>query len=360
MALAESRRDDGIEAVAIMLPNHLHAAASRIFLAHGIDVICEKPLARTLAEALELEAFHAKHPGVFVLAHNYSGFPMVREARVRIAAGTLGELRVVHVEHAVSSGVEPPPNSVARPIGWRADPNIVGPSAVLADVGVHARHFIRYNTGLEVSAVAADLMTLAPGRSSDDNAHVMLRLGQAVRGTMWASFMPTGNRQGLKIRVYGTQAALAWDQEDPDRLIIRPQHEPHYVLRRGEPWTSAAALAATRRKAGQVEGQSGRCAPHPLRPLDGGSSGRHDSPTTNVLRYDRTAARSTSNHHKGLRSHAASYRQHRIPDLHHRLRRLRLWTPAPPGNDRRQPAQHGHFPAGADFLGARRKNLQSR
>jgi len=255
MAASESARADGIEAVAIMLPNNLHAVASRAFLAQGIDVICEKPLATTLGEALELEQFHAEHPSVFVLAHNYSAFPMAREARAQIAAGTLGELRLVQVEHAVSSGVEPAPNSVAKPIGWRADPAIVGPSAVLADVGVHAHHFVRYITGLEVSEVAADLATLAPGRSSDDNAHVMLRLGPAVRGQMWASFMAAGHRQGLKIRVYGSKASLAWDQEDPDRLFIRPQHQPHYVLRRGELWTGEAALSATRLKAGQVEGQ---------------------------------------------------------------------------------------------------------
>lgn len=255
MAAGESRRADGIEAVAILLPNNLHARASRAFIAHGIDVVCEKPLAMTLAEALELEAFHAERAGIFVLAHNYSGFPMAREARAQIAAGTLGELRLVQVEHAVSSGVAPAANGAAKPIGWRADPQIVGPSAVLADVGVHAHHFVRFVTGLEVSEVAAELATLAPGRQSDDNAHVSLRLGRSVRGQLWASFMAAGHRQGLKIRVYGSQASLAWDQEDPDRLFIRPQHAPHTVLRRGEPWTHETTLAATRLKAGQVEGQ---------------------------------------------------------------------------------------------------------
>jgi predicted dehydrogenase len=253
MALAESRRTDGIEAVSVMLPNNRHVAATRAFLAHGIDVICEKPLATSLEEALSLEAFHAAHPGVVVLTHNYSGFPMIREARDQIAAGTIGELRLVQVEHAVSSGVAAPGKAAAS--GWRADPAVAGASAVLADVGVHAHHLLRFVTGLEVREVAAELATLSPGRISDDNAHVMMRLGRRVRGLMWASFVAAGIRQGLQIRVFGSTGSLAWHQEDPDRLVIQPQHAAHYVLRRGEAWTGAAAQAGTRLKAGQLEGQ---------------------------------------------------------------------------------------------------------
>ncbi len=253
MALAESSRADGVEAVAIMLPNKQHVAATRAFLARGIDVICEKPLATSLAEALDLEAFHAAHPCVVVLTHNYSGFSMIREARDQIAAGAIGELRVVQVEHAVASGVAAPGKNAAS--GWRTDPAMVGSSAVLADVGVHAHHLIRFVTGLEVREVAAELSTLHPGRISDDNAHVMLRLDRNVRGMLWASFVAAGIRQGLQIRVFGSTGSLAWHQEDPDRLLIQPQHAAHYVLRRGEAWTGAAAQAATRLKAGQVEGQ---------------------------------------------------------------------------------------------------------
>ena len=255
MAESEGQRADGIEAVAVMLPNNLHVAVTRAFLAQGIDVICEKPLASSLEEALELEKFHAAHPGVVVLTHNYSGFPMIREARDQVAAGTLGELRLVQVEHAVSSGVEALENTAAKPTGWRTDPAIVGASAVLADVGVHAHHLTRFVTGLEVREVAAELSTLAPGRNSDDNAHVMLRMDKNVRGTLWASFMAAGIRQGLQIRVFGSKGSLAWHQEDPDRLFMRPQHAPHYVLRRGEAWTGETARAGTRLKAGQVEGQ---------------------------------------------------------------------------------------------------------
>lgn len=253
MARSEGRRDDGIDAVAIMLPNHLHAAATRAFLAQGIDVICEKPLATRLDEALSLAQYHAEHPAVVVLAHNYTGFPMIREARDRIAAGAIGELRVVQVEHAVASGVDQLQGR--GPASWRSDPAIVGGSAVLADVGVHAHHLLRFVSGLEVRQVAAELSTLSPGHSADDNAQVMLRLDAQVRGALWASFVAAGNRQGLQIRIFGSTGALAWHQEDPDRLHLRPQHAPHYVLRRGEPWLGPAAQAATRLKAGQVEGQ---------------------------------------------------------------------------------------------------------
>ena len=253
MALTESGRADGIEAVSVMLPNNQHAAATRAFLAQGIDVICEKPLATSLDEALDLETFHAAHPCVLVLTHNYSGFPMVREARDQIAAGAIGELRVIQVEHAVSSGVAAPGRNATS--GWRGDPAIVGSSAVLADIGVHAHHLMRFITGLEVRQVAAELATLSPGRVSDDNAHVMLRMDRNVRGLLWASFVAAGIRQGLQIRVFGSTGSLAWHQEDPDRLLIQPQHAAHYVLRRGESWTGAAAQAGTRLKAGQLEGQ---------------------------------------------------------------------------------------------------------
>jgi predicted dehydrogenase len=178
---------------------------------------------------------------------------MVREARDRIAAGAIGELRLVQVEHAVSSGVAAAAGNA--PNNWRTDPAIVGSSAVLADVGVHAHHLIRFICGLEVREVAAELSTLFPGRVSDDNAHVMLRLDQNVRGMLWASFVAAGIRQGLQIRVFGSTGSLAWHQEDPDRLLVKPQHAAHYVLRRGEPWAGEAAKAGTRLKAGQLEGQ---------------------------------------------------------------------------------------------------------
>lgn len=254
MAEREARRPDGIEVVAVMAPNCLHVPASRVFLEHGIDVICDKPLARDFREAREFARFVAAQPCVFVLTHNYSGFPMVREARERVRAGELGEIRLVQAEYGCAYGVGLPEREGVGRMVWRTDAAVVGESAVLADLGVHAHHLLRFVTGLEVAGVAADLATLTPGRQADDNAHVMLRLGDGVRGMFWVSSVAAGQRQGLQLRVYGSKGSLLWHQEDPDCLVMRPQDAPHYVLRRGERWLSALAAASTRQKAGQVEG----------------------------------------------------------------------------------------------------------
>ncbi|SOF00683.1 Predicted dehydrogenase [Burkholderia sp. OK233] len=254
MARKEAARPDRIDAVAIMAPNALHVPASRAFVEAGIAVICDKPLATHVAEARDLAAEIERRNALFVLTHNYSGYPMVREARSRIAAGEIGEVRLVQVEHAAAFGVRRLETQAVKSLMWRTDPANVGASAVLADVGTHAHQLARYITGLEVTEVAAELTTMVAGRESDDNAHAMLRFDSGARGMLWASFVAAGNRQGLQIRVYGTTGSLAWQQEAPDQLMIRPQDAPHFALRRGETWLGEAASRATRVKAGQPEG----------------------------------------------------------------------------------------------------------
>jgi predicted dehydrogenase len=254
MAKREAARPDGIEVAAIMAPNALHVPASSAFIKRGIDVICDKPLASELRDALELQSLVRRHRCVFALTHNYSGYPMLREARDRIRAGDIGELRMVQVEHAGAFGVDAIEQQGVRRMAWRTDASVVGESAVLADVGVHAHHLLRFVTGLEVEQVAADLHTLTPQRTSDDNAHVLLRLRQGVRGMLWASFVAAGHRHGLQLRVFGSKGSMAWHQEEPERLVIRPQRGPHVTLRRSEPWLGAAAQAAGRTKAGMPEG----------------------------------------------------------------------------------------------------------
>ena len=254
MASAEASRSDGIDVVAIMTPNVLHVPVSLAFVARGIDVICEKPLATSVDEGVTLERAVAASGCVFVLAHNYSAFPMVREARARVAAGTVGDIRLVQVEHAGALGVDPLEDLGLKQLAWRTTLDVAGPSAVLADVGVHAHHIVRFVTGMTPSSVCADLATLSPGRRADDNAHVMLRFARGARGLMWASFVAAGHRQGLQLRIFGSTGSLMWHQEDPDRLVVKPQHAPHFVVRRGEPWTCEEAAASTRIKAGQVEG----------------------------------------------------------------------------------------------------------
>jgi predicted dehydrogenase len=255
MAEAEASRSDRIDVVTVMTPNALHVPASLAFLARGIDVICDKPLATSVEEALALEHAVRESGRVFVLTHNYSAFPMIREARARIAAGAIGDIRLIQVEQAGAFGVDPLEDRGLKRLAWRTTLDVAGPSAVLADVGVHAHHLVRFVTGIAPTSVCADLSTLSPGRRSDDNAHVMLRFQNGVRGLMWASFVAAGHRQGLQLRVFGSTGSLLWHQEDPDRLVIKPQHAPHFIVRRGEPWVCEEAEASTRVKAGQVEGQ---------------------------------------------------------------------------------------------------------
>ncbi|WP_175651741.1 Gfo/Idh/MocA family protein [Pseudomonas sp. Marseille-P9899] len=254
MAVAEAAREDGVHAVAIMAPNAVHVPASLAFLDQGIDVISDKPLAANLAEAETLLERVRRGPALHLLTHNYSGYPLIREARELIASGVIGDVRLVQVEHASAFGTHPLEQQGAKALMWRTDPAQSGASSVLADVGVHAHQLLRFVTGEEISEVSAELSTLVPGRVSDDNAHVKLRLGNGARGMLWASFVAAGHRHGLQLRVFGSKGSLYWHQEDPERLEVRYQDQPHQILRRGEAWLSESARLSTRIKAGQPEG----------------------------------------------------------------------------------------------------------
>ncbi len=254
MAAAESARADGIEAVSIVTPNDSHAPASRAFLERGIHVLCDKPMATSLADALEVWRLREGTELEFALTHNYAGYPMVREARDRIASGELGRVRVVMVEHA-SGGrsrlVEAQGDEKTR---WRTDPRVGGPSAVLGDLGTHAHHLARYVTCLEPESVSAELSTMVAGRTSHDNAHVTMRFAGGARGHLWASYVAAGNRHGLRLRVFCESAGLEWDQESPEVLTVRALDGPPIEVRRGDAWTGEAARRVTRVKAGQPEG----------------------------------------------------------------------------------------------------------
>ncbi len=252
MASAEAARPDGIHAAAIMAPNALHVPASLAFLEQGIDVICDKPLAASLAEVTALLERVRRGPALHLLTHNYSGYPLIREARELIARGAIGDVRLVQVEHASAFGTHPLELQGAKALAWRTDPAQAGASSVLADVGVHAHQLLRFVTGQEISEVSAELSTLVPGRGSDDN--VKLRLDNGARGMLWASFVAAGHRHGLQLRVFGSTGSLYWHQEEPDRLELRHQDQPHQILRRGEAWLSESARLSTRIKAGQPEG----------------------------------------------------------------------------------------------------------
>jgi len=254
MARAEARRKDGIEAVAIVTPNHLHAPVARAFLKRGVHVICDKPLTATLAEAKALRAQAEKAGVIFALTHNYTGYPMVRQAAAMIAAGELGEIRLVQVEYAQDWLAEPLEATGQKQADWRTDPARSGLGGATGDIGTHAYHLARFVTGLPLESLAADLHSFVPGRRLDDNAHVMLRFDGGARGMLWCSQVATGMENRLVLRVFGTKSALEWSQEDPNYLWVGPLGQPRYRLTRGGAGSGAEAARLTRVPAGHPEG----------------------------------------------------------------------------------------------------------
>ena len=253
MAKREARLKDGIEAVAVVTPNHMHAPVAKEFLKRGIHVICDKPVTATLAEAKRLAAAAEKSDALFVLTHNYTGYPLVRQAREMIAAGELGEIRLVQVEYPQDwlADAPAPDNKQAA---WRTDPEKAGAGGSIGDIGTHAWNLMRFVTGLEVAELAADLHSFVSGRTLDDNAHVMLRFAGGAKGMLWCSQVAAGQENGLRLRVYGTEAGIEWFQEEPNRLFFTPKGGQQQRITRGGSGTGAAAARVTRVPAGHPEG----------------------------------------------------------------------------------------------------------
>jgi len=252
MAAQESARGDRIEAVAILTPNHLHHAAAKAFLDVGIPVICDKPLTTSSKDALDL-ADAVKRSGLpFVLTHNYSGYPMIRQARAMVEAGDLGKLRVVQVEYAQ--------DWLATDLGankqadWRSDPARAGPGGALGDIATHAFHLAEFVTRQKANSIAADLSSFVPGRKLDDNANLLLRFESGAKGMLWASQVAPGAANGLRLRIYGERGGLEWFQEQPEELRFTPLGEPPRIHRRGGPGLSPSAQRATRLPPGHPEG----------------------------------------------------------------------------------------------------------
>ena len=254
MAKAEAARDDGIEAVAIVTPNHLHAPVAAAFLKAGIHVICDKPLATTSTEARKLAALAAKSGRIFAVTHNYTGYPMVRHARQMVAAGQLGELRVVQVEYPQDWLAGPLEKTGQKQAAWRTDPARSGAGGCIGDIGTHAYQLADYITGVGVTELCAELSIFVKGRRLDDNAQVMLRYANGARGLLWASQVAPGNENALRIRVYGSKGGLSWQQEHPNQLQWTPLGQPAQTITRGTPAANAAAARITRIPAGHPEG----------------------------------------------------------------------------------------------------------
>jgi len=254
MAKAEAARPDGIEAVAIVTPNHMHAGPTYAFLEAGAHVICDKPLTVSLAEARKMRAAVERSGRIFALTHNYTGYPLVRAMREMVKAGELGEIRLVQVEYPqewLSAPVETTGNKQAE---WRVDPARSGAGGALGDIGTHAYNLADFVTGIEATELSAELTSFGAGRKLDDNVAVLLRYANGARGMLWASQVAPGHENGLRLRVYGARGGLDWVQANPNYLMWSPLGEATRIVTRGGPGSGLAAARVTRVPAGHPEG----------------------------------------------------------------------------------------------------------
>ena len=254
MAQKEARRKDGIEAVAIVTPNHMHAPVALEFLKRGIHVICDKPLTATLPEAKKLAKTAEASGVVFALTHNYTGYPMIRQAREMIAAGALGDIRLVNVEYIQDWLAEPIEATGQKQADWRTDPARSGAGGATGDIGTHAFNLANFVTGLTLHELSADLQSFVAGRRVDDNGHIMMRYTSGARGTLWCSQVASGQENGLRLRIFGTKGGIEWEQENPNYLWVAPLGQPKYRLTRGGPGSGEAAARLTRIPSGHPEG----------------------------------------------------------------------------------------------------------
>ncbi|MEP1588792.1 MAG: Gfo/Idh/MocA family oxidoreductase [Tateyamaria sp.] len=251
MAIREARLKNGIEAVSIVTPNHVHYAAAREFLKRGIHVICDKPLTSTLADAKKLVKAAEASDALFVLTHNYTGYPMVRQAREMIASGQIGNIRVVQVEYPQDWLTQ---DETFKQAEWRTDPARSGAGGSTGDIGTHAHNLACFVTGLRVESLAADLDAFVPCRQVDDNGHVMLRFEGGAKGMLWCSQVAPGNENALRVRVYGDKGGLEWAQEDPNYLWYTPFGESKRLITRNGSGAGDAAGRVSRIPPGHPEG----------------------------------------------------------------------------------------------------------
>ena len=255
MAKAEAAREDGIDFVSIVVQNHLHFPVAKCFLEAGINVICDKPLTIDIEQAKELQKIVADTGLVFALTHNYTGYPMVKEARRMVSEGEIGRVLKVVAEYPQGYAVGDVKGAEDGAISnWRADPKISGKSNCIGDIGTHAHNLTKYITGLEVAEIAAELTAFIPGRDLDDDGTCLVRFTDGAKGIIYASQISHGEENNLTIRVYGTDASLEWHQEDPNELIVKYSDAPRKIYRRGNDYLGSAAQANSRTPFAHPEG----------------------------------------------------------------------------------------------------------
>jgi len=251
---SEAARTDRIDVVAVVTPNHLHHAAAKKSLDAGFHVICDKPMTTSVADAEDLVSTAERTKRVLAVTYNYSGYPLIRQAKAMIAAGELGELRLVQVEYAQDWLTTLLEAEGQKQASWRADPKQVGAAAAVGDIGSHAFHLAEFVSGLRVAQLAADLSTHVAGRKLDDNAQMLLRFANGARGSLWASQVAPGNENGLRLRIYGSKGGFEWSQEEPNHMRHAPYGQQPRILARGGPGLAPIAASGARIPAGHPEG----------------------------------------------------------------------------------------------------------
>ncbi len=255
MAEKEAAREDRIDFVTIVVQNHLHVAVAKTFLEAGFNVICDKPLSSNLEDAKDLQKLVHSSGKVFCLTHNYTGYPMVKEARGMVQDGELGRLLKVVAEYPQGYAVGDVEGEGQGQISnWRADPAIAGSSNCMGDIGTHAHNLVRYICGIEVDELAAELSAFIPGRELDDDGNCLVRFTDGVKGIIYASQISNGDENNLNIRAYGTKASIEWHQEDPNELIVKYANAPRKIYRRGNEYLGEAASSNSRTPFAHPEG----------------------------------------------------------------------------------------------------------
>jgi predicted dehydrogenase len=254
MAETEAKRSGGIEAVAIVTPNHMHAGPTYAFLEAGVHVICDKPLTVSLAEGKKMKAAVDKSDRIFALTHNYTAYPLVRRMREMAQGGELGEIRLVQVEYPQDWLAGPTETTGNTQAEWRVDPKRSGAGGALGDIGTHAFNLADFVTGLELAELSADPSRFGKGRILDDNAQIMLRYANGARGALWVSQVASGEENELRLRIYGTKGGVNWLQSNPNRMIWTPLGKSARIVTRGGPDSGETAARVTRVPPGHPEG----------------------------------------------------------------------------------------------------------
>ena len=242
-----------IDFVSIVTPNHVHFPVARAFAEAGIHVVCDKPLVHTSGQAQELAAVVARTGVVFAVTYNYTGYPMVREARAMVRAGAIGQVRKVIVEYNQGWLATRLEDSGQKQADWRTDPARSGIAGAIGDIGSHAENLVATVTGLQLESLCADLTTFVAGRRLDDDGNLLLRFTNGARGVLIASQIEVGCENDLRLRVFGSSGTLEWHQEEPNTLLHSPIDGPRRMLTRGSAWLSDAARRATRLPTGHPE-----------------------------------------------------------------------------------------------------------